>query len=152
MPGWRRNRPTGAPADRAVPPPARPRDEWRALPPLPTVLRSPVTTAAVSAFSGSLSSWHDPSFLARLGHHIDPDGPAGLVTGLDQAPESPEPPLTHHHDRPLPAANGALASLQRTVACWLPHPARSRLVTASSVDLSPLPRHAVSATAGQPIS
>ena len=76
----------GAPAAApAVPPRPGPRDDWRTLPPPPTVLRSPVTTVATGAFSDSLSTWRDPSFLAPLGHQIDPGGPAGLITGLASA-------------------------------------------------------------------
>lgn len=148
MPGWPRNRRNGKPAGPAVSPPARPRDDWRTLPPLPTVLRSPVTTVAAGAFSDSLSTWHDPSFLAPLSHHVDPDGPAGLVTGLARAPESPEP-LTYHRDRPLPVAGGSPASLQRSVASWQPPSlARSPLMTASDPDLIPVPVHPVSAEPG----
>ena len=151
MPGWRRNHRSGAPAPApAVPPPAPPRDDWRTLPPLPTVLRSPVTTVAVDAFSGSLSTWRNPSFLSRLGHRIDPDGPAGLITSLASASPSPEP-VTYHRDRPLPPADGVPASLQRSVASWPPAPAtRSWLMTAADVDLGPVPLHAVSIGTAEP--
>jgi hypothetical protein len=149
--GWRRNHRSGAPAPApAVQPPVRPRDEWRTLPPLPTVLRSPVTTAAVDAFSANLGTWRNPSFLSPLGHHVDPDGPAGLITSLVSASPSPEP-VTYYRDRPLPPAGGVPASLQRSVASWPPAPpTRSWLMTAPEVDLGPAPLHAVSTGTARP--
>ena len=139
MPGWRRNRRSGAPAASPAVSPPRPQDAWRALPPSPTVLRSPVTTFATDAFSDNLSTWHDPSFLLPLGHQVDPGGPAGLITGLASAPANPEP-LTYYHDRPLPLAAGrAPAQLQRSISSWSPSPsARSVLITAPEPDLSPV--------------
>ena len=71
--------PAGGPTAQA---PAHPRDDWRTLPPLPSVVQPSVTTLATHAFSDSLSTWQNPSFLAPLGHHIDRNGPAGIVTGI----------------------------------------------------------------------
>ena len=142
MPGWRRNQRSGTPAAAlAGPPPARPRDDWRALPPLPTVLRSPITTVAVGAFSEGLSTWRDPSFLAPLSHQIDPGGPSGLIAGLASTPASPEP-TTYYHDHPLPlAGRRPPASLQRSAA----HSGPSALTTAPDVDLGSLSRPAIPA-------
>ena len=150
MPGWRRNKGGAPAASPAVQPPARSRDDWRTLPPLPTVLRSPVTTLATSAFSDNLSTWRNPSFLSPLSHRIDPDGPAGLISGMATAPASPES-LTYYHDRPLsPPADGRAASLQRSVASWSPPPAtRSWLVTAPDVELDPVTPPVVSARSGE---
>ena len=156
MPGWRRNNRTGPPAAApAVPPATRPRDDWRNLPPLPTVMRSPVTTVAVGNFSDSLGTWHNPSFLAPLGHQIDPDGPAWLITCLGGAPASREP-VTYYRDRPLTVTEATPAPLQRSaIASTPPPPARSPLTTAPDVDLSPVPlpvvpAGAVPADAGEP--
>ena len=45
---------------------------WNRCPPSPLWMRSPLRLAA----------HQNPSFLAPLGHRVDPDGPGGLVTGL----------------------------------------------------------------------
>ena len=143
--GWRRKPGSAPAAGPAVPPETRSLDDWRTLPPPPTVLRSPVTTVATSAFSAGLSAWRNPSFLSSLGHRIDGDGPAGLIAGLARPATSPGP-LTYHHDRPLSPAGGRGASLQRSVAFWSPPPAApSRLVAAPEVDLGPVPVPVVSA-------
>jgi hypothetical protein len=143
--GWRRKPGSAPAAGPAVPPETRFLDDWRTLPPPPTVLRSPVTTVATSAFSAGLSAWRNPSFLSSLGHRIDGDGPAGLIAGLARPATSPGP-LTYHHDRLLSPAGGRGASLQRSVAFWSPPPAApSRLVAAPEVDLGPVPVPVVSA-------
>ena len=143
--GWRRKPGSAPAAGPAVPPETHSLDDWRTLPPPPTVLRSPVTTVATSAFSAGLSAWRNPSFLSSLGHRIDGDGPAGLIAGLARPATSPGP-LTYHHDRPLSPAGGRGASLQRSVAFWSPPPAApSRLVAAPEVDLGPVPVPVVSA-------
>jgi hypothetical protein len=138
VPGWRRNRGGLQAADPAVLSPDRPREDWHTLPPLPTVLRTPTMTVAVGAFNDSLSTWHNPSFLSPLGHQIDRDGPAGLITGIAGASASPEPSTDHHDQRPA-VAEGVPAPLQRSVTSWRPPmPARSSLMTAPDVDLGPV--------------
>jgi hypothetical protein len=102
-------------------------------------MQPPVATVATDRFSDSLSSWHNPSFLAPLGHRIDRDGPAGLVTGIATVQTSPQP-QSYHLDRPLPPADGADAPVQRSVTAWpVPPAARSRLVSAPEVDHDPVP-------------
>ena len=137
MPGWRRNQRTGTPAAAlAVPSPARPRDDWRTLPPPPTVLRSAATTVDAGAFRDRLSSWRDPSFLAPLRHQIDPGGPVGLVTGL-ACPQ----PQTYYRGRPLPLATRPPAPVQRSAVPRNP----SALTAALDVDLAPVSLPAIPA-------
>jgi hypothetical protein len=108
-------------------------------------MQPPVGTAATDRFSDSLRTWQNPSFLAPLGHHIDRDGPAGLITSIATVQPSPQAE-TYHPDRPLPPANGADAQVQRSVTSWpVPPAARSWLVSAPKVDHDPVPLAAVSA-------
>jgi len=108
-------------------------------------MQPPVTTVATDRFSDSLSSWHNPSFLAPLGHHVDRDGPAGLITGIATVQPSPQP-QAYHPDHPLPSADGADAPVQRSVTAWpVPPAARSWLVSAPEVHHDPVPLAAVPA-------
>jgi len=66
------------------------RAAWQDLPPLPHVLTPTPPIAPLDAFTASLVTRRDPSFLAPLGHLVDPDGPSGHVDGLAR----PEPPRT----------------------------------------------------------
>lgn len=147
MPRWWRNARRVPAAGPAAQTPARPRDDWRTLPPLSPVTPPPAATVATDSFSDSLSTWQDPRFLAPLGHHIDRDGPAGLVTGLAAAAASPQP-QTYQPDVPLPPDDGGDAQVQRSVTSWPgPPPTRSWLVSAPEVEHDPVPLLAVPAGA-----
>ena len=89
MLGWWRRRDAGtpAPAERAA------AHEWRYLPPLQRLTQPISTTVATDAFVQRLRTWHDPSFLAPLGHRVDPSGPSGVVTGLATVAPSRSPAL-----------------------------------------------------------
>ena len=76
-------------APQAVPAPAPvQRAAWQDLPPLQRTLTPTPPIAPLGAFTSSLATANDPSFLAPLGHIVDPDGPSGHVDGLAR-PEMP---------------------------------------------------------------
>src|SRR5918998_3883410 len=81
----RADRPSG-PAPAASQPPAtvpvRPREDWQELPAVQRTLQPLSPVAPLNAFTSSLAAHQNPSFLAPLGHRVDPDGPGGLVCGL----------------------------------------------------------------------
>ena len=57
--------------------------EWAALPAIQRVLGEPQLTASTSDFVRSLAGTHDPALsLEPLGHHVSPEAPPGLVTGI----------------------------------------------------------------------
>ena len=74
-----------------TPPEARPEEAWRDLPPVQRTLAVPLTPVApLDAFTGSLATFRDPSFLAPLSHQVDPRA-GGVVEGLaDLAPGPPQ--------------------------------------------------------------
>ncbi|HOZ57478.1 MAG TPA: hypothetical protein PKY70_04770, partial [Nakamurella multipartita] len=58
------------------------RAAWQDLAPLRPTLTPTPPIAPLDTFTSSLATAHDPSFLAPLGHVVDPDGPSGHVDGL----------------------------------------------------------------------
>ena len=72
----------------ATPPPVQ-RAAWRDLPPLRPTLTTTPPVAPRDSFTASLATSHNPSFLAPLGHIVDPDGPSGHVEGL-ASPVAPQ--------------------------------------------------------------
>lgn len=118
------------------------------MPPPPTVLRTLVPTVAIDAFSASLSTRRDPSFLSELSHHVDQHGPTGLITGDATAATSPQP-LTHQPDKSIPVADGVQA-VQRSVGSWRRMwPTRSLLMTAPPIDPVPISLPVISADAAE---
>jgi len=84
---WRRPRdkaapPAGAAAGAAGPGAGPARRDWATLPPLQRATGEIALTARTAPFTASLVTWRDPSFLAPLGHSVDPNAPAGLVEGV----------------------------------------------------------------------
>ena len=75
---------------------ATPRPAWRDAPTLQRAVGIHPLIAPTERLTSSLSTWADPSFLAPLGHVVDPDGPAGRVDGLVSAVGVP----TTRSDRP----------------------------------------------------
>ena len=80
--------PTPEPAPAPAPAPVQ-RAAWQDLPPLQRTMTPTPPIAPLDTFTSSLATAHDPSFLAPLGHLIDPDGPSGHVDGLAR-PELPQ--------------------------------------------------------------
>ncbi|GAA4587390.1 hypothetical protein GCM10023194_36120 [Planotetraspora phitsanulokensis] len=80
------------------------RGEWRTLPPLQRALGPHPLADSGDAFSGTLTTWRNPSSLAPLGHHVV-DGPGGLVgpfspgtapaTERPGTPDDDRPPVRH---------------------------------------------------------
>ena len=58
------------------------RAAWQDLPPIRPTVTATRPIAPLDTFTSSLSTSHNPSFLAPLGHVVDPDGPSGHVEGL----------------------------------------------------------------------
>src|SRR5918992_2370945 len=61
---------------------ARSRDDWQELPAVQPSVGPLRPLAPLDVFTSGLAAHQNPSFLAPLGHRVDPDGPGGLVTGL----------------------------------------------------------------------
>lgn len=136
MAGWRRSDWKAA-AEPVVLGLGSSHEDWRTLPPPPTVLRTLVPTVAVDGFSGSLSTRRDPSFLSELSHHVDHRGPAGLITGIATVVTNPQP-LTYQPDESVPLA-GHAETVQRSGTSWqLPRPPLASLTTAPPVDPVPI--------------
>ena len=93
---------------------------WRDLPTLQRTLAEPIEPAApLDLFTGSLTAHQNPSFLAPLGHRVDP-GAGGLVDGL--ADFTPGHPISYRAADELPVPTAAKAApklaVQRTLAEW----------------------------------
>ena len=58
------------------------RAAWQDLPPIRPTVTATRPVAPLDTFTASLATSHNPSFLAPLGHVVDPDGPSGHVDGL----------------------------------------------------------------------
>jgi hypothetical protein len=102
--------------------PQPPEQAWRDLPALQRTLAAPIEPAApLDAFTGSLTAHQNPSFLAPLGHRVDPDA-GGLVDGL--ADLTPGHPIFYSagSELPVPTAGKPMVqrklAVQRTVAEW----------------------------------
>ena len=113
-----------APAPAAVPVPGHrrrvPREpDWPHLSPVQRTLADPLTPVApLDRFTGSLATHQNPSFLATLGHHVDPDGPGGLVTGL-AVPRAGRPvPYAGTAELAVPSREKSRPAVQRQVASW----------------------------------
>ncbi len=87
-------------------PPSVQRAAWRDLPPLRPTLISTPPVAPRDSFTASLATSHNPSFLAPLGHVVDPDGPSGHVQGL----ASPVAPQVISTGPDLPVAQRQVSS------------------------------------------
>ncbi|WP_026212137.1 hypothetical protein [Longispora albida] len=53
------------------------RAEWRSLPPIQRVVAAHPLVNPVGEFSGRLTAWQNPSYLAPLGHAVGPSEPSG---------------------------------------------------------------------------
>lgn len=99
--------PAPAAVVRTAPEPVRGDPAWPGLPPLQRTLAPLSPVAPLDAFTGSLTTHQNPSFLAPLGHHVDPGGPAGLVSGLARVAPGRSVPYAGAADlavrRPAPA-------------------------------------------------
>jgi hypothetical protein len=102
--------------------PQPPEQAWRDLPALQRTLAAPIEPAApLDAFTGSLTAHQNPSFLAPLGHRVDPYA-GGLVDGL--ADLTPGHPIFYSagSELPVPTAGKPAVqrklAVQRTVAEW----------------------------------
>jgi hypothetical protein len=64
------------------------RTDWQLLPPIQRVVGDQWLVNPADSLSSHLASWHDPSYLAPLGHEVPPDGPSGAI---EPAPVRAEP-------------------------------------------------------------
>ncbi|AXX32807.1 hypothetical protein APASM_5442 [Actinosynnema pretiosum subsp. pretiosum] len=55
------------------------RGEWRGLPPIQRALPEHPLVNPVSSFTGGLTSWRSPAFLAPLGHFVAESEPSGVI-------------------------------------------------------------------------
>ncbi|HET9650151.1 MAG TPA: hypothetical protein VFP34_18240, partial [Microlunatus sp.] len=97
--------------------------EWRSLPPVQRSLADAAPSVAPpDSFRDSLVTHHNPSFLAPLGHLVDPEGPSGVVGGLASSGR----PITYDSGVELrvpdhaPAKPPAPATVQRSAATLQP--------------------------------
>ena len=96
---------------------------WTRLPPLQRSVADSTAIAPPAAFRSSLTTHQNPSFLAPLGHLVDPDGPAGVVGGLASSVGGPIPyegvDELRVPERPAPPSAPAV---QRRIATLRPEP------------------------------
>jgi hypothetical protein len=52
---------------------------WRSVPPIQRAVATPALVSPPDRLQPALLSWRNPSFLAPLGHVVDPQGPSGYV-------------------------------------------------------------------------
>lgn len=94
---------------------------WTRVPPLQRSVSDGTAVAPPAAFRSSLTTHRNPSFLAPLGHLVDPDGPAGVVGGLASSVGGPIPYGATDElrvpDRPAPTPD---PGVQRTMAMLRP--------------------------------
>src|SRR5690349_11996081 len=80
---------SGSAADVRPAPTVRPVAGWRSVPPIQRAVADPALVSPPDRIRPALLSWRDPSFLAPLGHVVDPQAPAGYVH--DAVIPAPEP-------------------------------------------------------------
>ncbi len=69
--------------------------EWRSLPPMTGILTPHPVVIPYDHFALSLTTWHNPSFLAPLTHQVTPEAPSGLIHDTTAFPPNPfTPPAT----------------------------------------------------------
>ena len=107
--------PSAAPGQPPMAAAAVQRSAWQDLPPLRPTLTPTPPIAPLERFTNSLATAHNPSFLAPLGHAIDPDGPGGHVSGL-ASPVVPQMVSPHRELAVAPRPSAAGAMVQRMLA------------------------------------
>src|SRR6478735_583342 len=94
---------------------------WTRLPPLQRSVSDTTAIAPPAAFRSSLTTHQNPSFLAPLGHLVDPERPGGVVGGLASSVGGPIPYESLDElrvpDRP---ARPAAPAVQRRIATLRP--------------------------------
>ncbi len=79
---WQRVRHAEPPAERRAVDAVPPRPGWTAVAPIQRSFDTLRPVSPRQEFADSLVSWHNPSFLAPLGHVVSPDAPAGVIHRL----------------------------------------------------------------------
>ncbi|ATE56444.1 hypothetical protein CNX65_26830 [Actinosynnema pretiosum] len=80
------------------------RGEWRGLPPIQRALPEHPLVNPVSSFTGGLTSWRSPAFLAPLGHFVAESEPSGVIG------EPPREGVVFSRPWGIPAGVGSAAS------------------------------------------
>ncbi|MDL5156570.1 hypothetical protein [Actinomycetospora termitidis] len=145
---WRR------PATARPSPAVLPARAWTDVAPLQRVVGPIAPVASRDAFTATLTSWRDPSFLAPLGHLLDADAPAGVVHDLARPVERPattDPLLLAPRPAPprrrgLQRVLDALMPLARPEPAPTPVPDDGSAAPVRSVAPSPPPRQALRRT------
>ncbi len=106
---------TDHPAKRSEPP------AWQSLPPIQRITPDEPRLNLPEAFTGTLASWRDPSYLAPLGHLVSGAEPAGVLHGAAEpvtAPAEPSPvgQPAAQETAPMPLATPAAPAPHRTAA------------------------------------
>jgi hypothetical protein len=123
---------------------------WQDLPALQRTLAEPIEPAApLDVFTGSLVAHHNPSFLAPLGHRVDPVA-GGLVDGLADLSSGHPISYSAAGELAVPHAAGPAVQrkivVQRTLAEWPSNGAG--WLGGDEVDTVPMERPGVAASAG----
>ena len=117
----RADRPT-VPAPTAAHPPATapvPHEgAWQDLPAVQRTLEPLSLVAPLDAFTNSLAAHQNPSFLAPLGHGVDPDSPSGLVTGLASVRAGSPVPYAASTALAVPTPSKPRPAVQRRAITW----------------------------------
>ena len=110
------------PAPAASQPPAaapvRPQGDWQELPAVQRTLQPLSPVAPLDAFTTSLAAHQNPSFLAPLGHRLDPDGPGGLVSGLTSVRPANHIPYAASTALAVPTPSKPRPAVQRHAITW----------------------------------
>ena len=123
MPTVRRRLRGSAPPARSSPRRPQTPAAWSRLPPLQRSVADSTAIAPPAAFRSSLTTHQNPSFLAPLGHLVDPDGPAGVVGGLASSVGGPIPYEGMDELRvPTRPAPPSAPAVQRRIATLRPEP------------------------------
>ena len=119
----------------------RPTGAWRTLPPVQRAVSGSTPVAPLDVFVGGLASHRNPTFLAPLGHLVDPSGPSGSADGLVRsaavtsasAPAVQRAAMTEYRDNsPLTFATAAPARPQRTLRLSAGSPPAASTLTVPS--------------------
>ena len=110
-----RRRPSPSRRSRALPAHS---EDWQELPALQRTLHALSPVAPLDAFTTGLAAHQNPSFLAPLGHRVDPDGPGGLVNGLASVRPGHSIPYAAATALAVPTPSKPRQTVQRHSITW----------------------------------
>ncbi len=98
--------------------PCPPTEDWQELPACSARCMPLSPVAPLDAFTTGLAAHQNPSFLAPLGHRVDPDGPGGLVNGLASVRPGHSIPYAAATALAVPTPSKPRQTVQRHSITW----------------------------------